>query len=183
MIKKAPWIGMSLWLAAGSALAAGWHIDIKGAYFSSENSTFRDVYGGAGKFGLAAGFDAAKNVSVWVGLDYLQKSGALTVTEEETQVRIVPLTAGVRYEIPAGRKIRFHIGAGIQRVFFKEESVLGTVSENAPGFMLMGGGVCRLTEAIGAGLFISWSTCKMKNEDVEFKVGGLDIGGGIEFRF
>jgi outer membrane protein W len=183
MMKKILWMGMSLLLAAGSALAAGWRIDIKGGYFSSENSTFRDVYGGAAKFGLAAGIDVAKNVSVWMGLDYLRKSGVLTVTEEETKVRLMPLTAGVRYEIPAGKAIRFHVGAGIQEVFFKEESVLGTVSRNALGFMLIGGGVYRLTDAIGAGLFISWSTCKMKNEDIEFKVGGLDVGGRIEFRF
>ena len=113
----------------------------------------------------------------------MRKSGGLTVSEEETRVWITPLTLGVRYEIPAGEKFRLHVGTGIQEVFFKEEASLGTVKENALGFMARGGGVYRVTEAIGVGLFLAWSTCKMTHEDVEFKVGGLDLGAGIEIRF
>ena len=52
---------------------------------------------------------------------------------------ITPLTLGVRYEVPAGEKLRFHVGAGIQEIFFKEEASLGTVKENALGFIVTGG--------------------------------------------
>jgi outer membrane protein W len=182
-MKKIILIALGLWLMGGIALTAGFRIEAKGSYFSSENSTFRDVYGSAAKFGLEGGLDIAKNVSVFAGLDYLHKSGGLTVTEEETRVWITPLTVGVRYEIPAGEKLRFHVGAGIQEVFFKEEASLGTVRENALGIIFTGGGMYRLTDAIGVGLFLGWSTCKMTHEDVEFKVGGLDLGAGVEIRF
>jgi hypothetical protein len=182
-MKKAALIGISLWLVVGSAAASGFRIEVKGSYFSSENSTFRDVYGSAAKFGLEGGLDIAKNVSIWAGLDYLHKSGGLTVTAEETRVWITPLSVGVRYEIPAGEKLRFHVGAGIQEVFFKEAASLGTVTENALGIIFTGGGMYRLTDAVGVGLFVGWSTCKMTHENVEFKVGGLDLGGGVEIRF
>jgi len=182
-MKKAALIGISLLLVAGSALAAGFRVELKGSLFSSENAIFRDVYGSSAKFGLEGGLDIVKNVSIWAGLDYLRKSGGLTVSEEETQVWITPLTLGVRYEIPAGEKLRFHVGAGIQEVFFKEEASLGTVKENALGFIAKGGGMYRLTDTIGAGLFLAWSTCKMTHGDVEFKVGGLDLGASVEFRF
>jgi outer membrane protein W len=182
-MKKAALIGISVWLVVGSALAAGFRMEVKGSYFSSENSIFRNVYGSAAKFGLEGGLDIAKNVSIWAGLDYLHKSGALTVTADETRVWIIPLTVGVRYEVPAGDKLRFHVGAGIQEVFFKEEASLGTVTENALGILFAGGGMYRLTDAVGVGLFVGWSTCKMTHEGLDFKVGGLDLGAGVEIRF
>lgn len=182
-MKKTILIVLGLWLMAGLVQAKGFRVEIKGSYFSSENSIFRDVYGSAAKFGLEAGLGIAKNVSIWVGLDYLRKSGELTESKEETRVWITPLTLGVRYEIPAGEKLRFHVAAGIQEVFFKEEASLGTVKENALGFIVKGGGMYRLTKTVGVGLFLAWSTCKMTHGDVEFKVGGLDLGAGVEIRF
>jgi hypothetical protein len=182
-MKKIILIALSVWLMAGIALAAGFRVEVKGSCFSSENSIFRDVYGSAAKFGLEGGLDIAKNVSVFAGLDYLHKSGGLTVTEEETRVWIAPLTVGVRYEILAGEKLRFHVGAGVQEVFFKEEASLGTVKENALGIIFTGGGMYGLTDAVGVGLFLSWSTCQMTHEGLDFKVGGLDLGAGVEIRF
>lgn len=182
-MKKAALIGIGIALMVGSALAAGFRVEVKGSFFSSENSIFRDVYGNASKFGIEGGLEIAKNVSVFAALDYLHKTGALTITEEETRVWITPLTVGARYEIPAGEKLRFYLGAGIQEVFFKEEASIGTTKENALGVIVTGGGMYRLTECFGAGLFVGWSTCKMTHKGLDFKVGGLDLGGGIEIRF
>lgn len=182
-MKKAALIGISLLLLAGSAPAAGFRVELKGSLFSSENAIFRDVYGSSAKFGLEGGLDIVKNVSIWAGLEYLHKSGEMTESKEETRVWITPLTLGVRYEVPTGGKVRFHVGAGLQEVFFKEAASLGTVKENALGLLLTAGAMYRVNNAIGVGLFLEWSTCKMTHEDVEFKVGGLDLGAGVEFRF
>jgi hypothetical protein len=182
-MKKTILIVLGLGFMSGLVHGKGFRIEVKGSCFSSENAIFRDVYGSAAKFGLEGGVDIARNVSLWAGLDYLRRSGGLTVSEEETRVWLTPLTLGVRYEIPAGKKLRFHVGAGIQEVFFKEEASLGTVKENALGFIVKGGGMYRLTNAVGVDLFLAWSTCRMTHGDVEFKVGGLDLGAGVEIRF
>ena len=182
-MKKIILIVLGLWLMTGLVQAKGFRIEVKGSCFSSENEIFRDVYGAGAKFGLEGGVDIVKNVSLWVGLDYLRKNGELTESKEETRVWLTPLTLGVRYEIPAGNKLRFHVGAGIQEVFFKEDSILGTVKENALGFIAKGGGMYQLANHVSAGLFLAWSTCKMTHEEVEFKVGGLDLGAGVEIRF
>lgn len=182
-MKKTALISLGIFLMAGTTLSAGYRVGVKGSYFSSENSIFRDIYGGAAKFGLEGGLDISPSFSIWAGLATVHKTGKLTITEDETRVWITPLTVGVRYEIPAGEKFRFHAGLGIQEIFFKEESSPGSVKENALGLIATGGAVYRLTEKIGAGLFLSWSTCKMKNADVEFKVGGLEAGVTVEFRF
>ena len=182
-MKKAALIGMSLFFVSGMIFADGYRVEAKGSFFRSENAVYRDVYGGSAKFGLEVGRDIAKNVSIWAGLDFMHRRGKLTVTQEETRVWITPLTLGVRYEISAGERFRFHAGAGIQGIFFKEEACLGTVKESALGIILTGGGMYRLTDALGVVLFAGWSTCKMTHEVVEFKVGGLDLGVGVEIRF
>jgi hypothetical protein len=183
MMKKAILVLLGLSLLGSMAAAAEFRLGLKGSFFSSENATFRDVYGSAFKIGLEGGMPIAESFSVWAGLDYVHKTGALTLTQEETKVTLIPLSAGVRYEIPAGTNLRFHLGAGIQEVFFTEDSVLGTTHESALGFIAKAGGVYRLTDAVGAGVFVAWSTCKMTHESVDFKVGGIDFGGTVEIRF
>jgi len=182
-MKKTAWLCIGFLLLAGSVSAAGFRVELKGSLFSSEDSFFRDFYGSSAKFGLEAGKDITKNISIWVGIDHLKNSGEMTETKEKTEVWITPLTLGVRYEVPVGEKLRFHVAAGFQEVFFKEEAPLGTVKENGMGIMLQVGGMVRLTHQINAGLFLAWSTCKMTHEEMEFKVGGLDLGAGVEIRF
>ncbi len=182
-MKKIILFVLSLWLVAGLVHAKGFRIEVKASSFSSENLIFRAVYGSTVKFGLEGGLDIAENFSLWAGLDYLYKSGEMTVSKEKTRVSITPLSLGARYEIPAGKKLRFHVAAGIQEILFKEVAPLGVVKENALGCIVKGGGMYRLTNNICTGLFIAWSTCKMTHDDIEFKVGGLDLGAGVEFRF
>jgi hypothetical protein len=181
-MKKTALIVIGIFFVAGSALA-GFRMELKGSYFQSENKIFQDVYGSAFKPGVEIGLTIVKNLSLWAGVDYVNKSGGLTVTEEETKVWITPVSAGLRYEIPAAKWLLLHLAAGVQEVFFKEDSSLGTTKENALGFTARAGAVLRLTSALGIDLFAGWSTCSMKNGDVEFKVGGLDLGGGLEIRF
>jgi len=182
-MKKAAFFILSVLLIGSVALSAEFRVGIKGALYTSEDSNFKDVYGSAMKLGLEGGVGIAKNLSAWAGVDYVHKTGKLLITEETTTVSIIPLSLGLRYEVPAGTNFRFHMGAGVQMVFFKEEASLGTASESGFGFMATAGATYRVSPKVGVGIFVNWSTCSMTHEDVEFKVGGLDIGCGIEFRF
>ena len=182
-MKKTALIVLGVWFVGSVALAAEYRVELKGALYSSADTNFRDVYGSAMKFGLEGGFGISKNLSVWAGLDYVHKTGTLAITNEETTVSIIPVSAGLRYEVPAGEKLRFHVGVGAQMVFFSEEASLGTTSKSGIGIIATAGGMYQVSAKVGVGLFLNWSTCSMTNEDVEFKVGGLDIGLGIEFRF
>jgi hypothetical protein len=182
-MKKAALIVLGVWLLGSVALAAGYRVEVKGAFYSSADANFRDVYGGAMKFGLEGGMGISKNLSIWAGLDYVHKTGTLLITKDETTVSIIPISAGVRYEIPSGEKLRFHVGAGLQMVFFSEDASLGTTSKTGIGFIATAGGMYQVSAKVGVGLFLNWSTCSMTNEDVKFQVGGLDIGVGVAFAF
>jgi opacity protein-like surface antigen len=182
-IKKHTITALAILFAPNLAWAGGFRVALKGSYFSAEDSIFRDVYGSAAKFGLEAGLDLAPNLSLWASVDTVHKTGKLTVSEEETRVWITPIGAGLRYDIPADDKFLFHVKAGLEDVFFKEENVIGTASESALGFIAGAGGAYRVADAISLGVFASWSTCKMSHNGVDFKSGGVDLGGAIEIRF
>lgn len=70
-MKKAALFVLSIFLIGTVALAAGYRIEVKGAFFSSEDTTFRDVYVNSMKFGLEGSAGIAKNLSIWAELDYL----------------------------------------------------------------------------------------------------------------
>lgn len=169
-------------LLVGSAQAVGFRAGVNGSLYSPEDSLFRDIYGGMARFGLEAGFDVARRVSLWAGIGYAGGTGEMTETKEETRVRLLPLTLDARYEIPVGGKLAFHAGAGLRHFFFREETPLGTVNENALGLLARAGGMYRLGKKLGAGLFLAWSTCSLKHEEAKFKVGGLELGAGLELR-
>jgi hypothetical protein len=183
IMKKATLITIGLWLIAGSALAGGVRFEVKGAYFLPESAVFRDVYGHPAKLGLELGIRLARNLWLFTGVDRVQKTGGLTVTNEDTEVRIYPVSFGLRYEIPAGKALLFYLAAGGQEVLFKETSSLGTTKVNDLGITVGAGSLVRVTKAIGLGLFAAWSSCEMKSDGVSFKVGGWDFGGGAEVRF
>ena len=182
-MKKRALAGLAILFAANLAWAGGFRIALKGSYFSSEDSVFRDVYGSAAKLGLEAGLEIAPNLLLWADADTMHKTGKLTVSQEDTKVWITPIGVGLRYEIPAGDKFLFHVKAGLEDVFFKEENVIGTASESALGFIAAAGGAYRVADAVSLGLFASWSTCKMSHNGMDFKSGGIDLGGAIEIRF
>jgi len=182
-MKKRALAALAILLAANLAWAGGFRLGLKGSYFSSEDSMFRDVYGGAAKLGLEAGLEIAPDLLLWADVDTVHKTGKLTMTQEDTKVWITPVGAGLRYEIPAGSKFVFHVKAGLEEVFFKEENVIGTASESALGFIAGAGGAYRLADAVSLGVFASWSTCKMSHNGVDFKSGGVDLGGAFEIRF
>ena len=182
-MKKHTLAGLAILLAANLAWAGGYRLALKASYFSGEDANFRDIYGGAAKFGLEAGLDIAANLSIWAGVDTVHKTGSLTVSLEETKVWITPIGAGLRYDIPSGGKFLFHVKAGIQDVFFKEENVIGTASESALGLIAGAGAAYWITDMISLGVFASWSTCKMSHNGVDFKSGGVDLGGAVGIRF
>ena len=182
-MKKIMLIVLGLWLMVGLVHGKGIRIEVKGSYFSSENGIFRDVYGSAAKFGLEGGVDIEKRLALGrAGLS--AQNGGLTVSEEETRVWLTPLTLGVRYEIPAGNKLRFHVAAGVQEVFFQGRGISRDGEGKCPGVHRQGwwnvsaGQPCQRRAFPGL-----VDVQDDEHEDVEFKVGGLDLGVGVEIRF
>ena len=95
---------------AGAAFGAGFTLTLKAGYFSPSDQVFRDVYGGGPVFGVDIAIPLAGPVQIWAGADIFGKTGLLSVSEEETKVRITPLYAGLRAEF-GKTGLRPYVGA------------------------------------------------------------------------
>jgi len=182
-MRKTISIGLAVLALATFSYPAGKTIKLRVGYFAPADQVFRDVYGGGIKVGIEGSFEVAKNLDAWLGLDYFAKSGQMADPPDPTDVWIYPISAGVNYNFAAAGPVTFYLGAGIEYVLFKEENVLGTVNKGNIGFMAKAGGVLKLRKNVSLDVSLGYSVCSMTNEDAEFKVGGLDIGAGLAFRF
>ncbi len=170
---------------AGAAFGAGFTLTVKAGYFLPSGEVFRDVYGGGPAFGAEVSIPVAGPVQIWAGADIFGKSGLLSVTEEETKVRITPLYAGVRAEL-GKTGVRPYFGLAAAYFFFHEENPLGTVGESGLGFLTQAGILARLGGSLWLDVFAGYRGCTLrtKGEDpLEAKLGGLSGGLGLAYRF
>ena len=170
---------------AGGAWGAGVTATLKGGYFAPTNEVFRDVYSGGAIFGLDLAVPVGGVFRVWAGADLFSKTGALTLSEDETKVRIVPLYVGLRCEF--GRTgLRPYIGAAAAYFMFHEENVLGTVSDGGIGFLTQAGVLLRIGGPVWLDVHAGYRGCTLKTDDedpLEAKLDGIHGGLGLAFRF
>jgi len=170
-----------------SSLAQGkFLIEAKGSYFLPSDKNFRDVYSG-GKFeewisyGGEIGITLGKGVGLWAGGHYFNKKGKLTLTEEETTIKITPVYGGIKFRSTKSN-VSPYFGVGAGYFQYKEENRLGKVSKGSVGYIGQIGLIFR------AGVIIidfqaSYSYCKVKPVEVEANLGGFQGGIGLGFEF
>ena len=177
------WTGIMLFAAvAGLVRAESLTIQARGSYFNPTDQVFRDIYGNGMSWGGELGFRLTERIGVWAGGDYFSKVGKLIFTEEETKVRIAPLTAGAKYYLAIG-KLMPYMGAGLGYFQYKETNSIGTVEKGAIGFVVRAGLVFKL----GAPFFMdvqgTWSTCSVQPLEVQANLGGFSAGVGLGLEF
>ncbi len=175
----------ALALCAGAARGESVSLTLKGGYFLPTDEVFKDVYKGGPAFGADLAVPIGGVLRVWGGAELFGKTGRLTLTEDETTVRIVPVYLGLRLE--SGRPgLRPYAGLAAAYFFFSEENVLGSASEGALGFLAQAGLAARLGGAVWLDLFAGYRGCRLKAggaEPLEARLDGLSAGLGLSFRF
>jgi hypothetical protein len=176
---------LALGLLAGGAWGAGVMATLRGGYFAPTDEVFRDVYKGGPVFGLDLAVPVGGVFRIWAGAELVNRSGQLTLSEEETKVRIIPLYLGLRCEF--GRKgLRPYLGAAAAYFLFREENVLGTVSDSGLGVLAQAGVLMRLGGPVWLDLHAGYRGCTLKTDGedpLEAKLDGLHGGLGLAFRF
>jgi hypothetical protein len=157
-------------------------IEARSSYFSPSDAVFRDVYGYGITWGGELGFVLSGRLAGWAGGDYFVQTGKLPYTEDETKIRIVPLTAGVKYFLALGRW-RPYLGAGLAYFQYRETNSIGTVEKGGLGIIGRGGLLVKLGTTFFLDLQGSLSSCRVQPLDVEANLGGLSLGLGIGFEF
>jgi hypothetical protein len=175
----------ALALYAGPAGAAGTSVTLRGGYFSPSDEIFRDVYGGGPAFGLEIAVPVAGVLHAWAGAELFSKKGLTTESEEATEVRIVPLYAGLRCQF-SGKKVRPYVGAAAGYFLISEKNPLGTASDGGIGFLGQAGLLVGLGPSLALDVHAGYRACTVTTEGddpVEAKLGGLSAGLGLAYRF
>ena len=139
----------------------------------------KDVYGFANLlFFLDAGFRFKKNFEVFVHGEYLQAKGELSVTKEETTLRVIPAEAGGRF-LFGNHPFLGYLGAGLGVYFINEENPIGTVNKNGIGFFAEGG--CRyfFVKKLYVDLKLKYVSLSIRPEDTSVDLGGISLQGGF----
>jgi len=177
---------LALMALTGGAFGAGVTATLKGGYFAPSDEVFRDVYSGGPVFGFDLAVPVGGALSVWAGADLLSKNGNLTLTEDPTKVRIIPVFLGLRGEFGKTR-LRPYIGAAAAYFLFHESNLLGTVNDGGLGFLGQAGLMWNLGGPVWLDLHAGYRACTLKSgsgdDMIEAKLGGLSGGLGIAFRF
>jgi opacity protein-like surface antigen len=170
---------ISTWL---SASAQGLSIEARGSYFSPSDAVFREIYGYGISWGGELSFSLSGRLAGWAGGDYFVQNGKLPFTEDETKIRIVPLTAGIKYFVAIGRW-RPYLGAGIAYFQYRETNSIGTIEKGGLGIIGRGGVLVKLGATFFLDLQGSWSSCRVQPLEVQANLGGFSLGLGLGFEF
>ncbi|HUT07554.1 MAG TPA: OmpW family outer membrane protein [Candidatus Latescibacteria bacterium] len=187
-MKKAPKIlfaVLAFAVSAGAAWGAGVSVTLKAGQFWPSDSVFSEVYNSGMVFGGEIAVPIAGGLHLWAGAEYFGKSGLLTLSEEVTKVRIIPLFLGLRYHFGKSA-VRPYLGAAAAYFLFKEENPIGSVSESGLGFLGQAGLMIKIGGPFALDLFGSYRACTLKTNEpdpVEAKIGGFTAGVGFVFRF
>jgi opacity protein-like surface antigen len=171
-------------ITSGTAWGGGFSLAVKAGYFLPADDVFKDVYKNGPVFGAELAISALQNLDIWAGAEIFSKTGTLTFTEEPTKIRIVPLTAGLRFRFSSG-SVSPYLAAGGGLYLYNEENVLGTTSGSGFGFVGQGGVLIEVSNVIALDLHGRYGVCKVKPEDIEESVdlGGFRAGAALVLRF
>ncbi len=157
-------------------------IEIKGGYFYPSEKAFKDIYGGGFSIGGEISVGVLKNLSIWVGGNYFTKKGKLTFTQEDTEIKLIPIGGGLKYEFPTG-KFAPYLGLGVNYYLYEESNPLGDVSKGGLGYIGKIGSYVKVTGGLLVDLYVNYSYCKIKPADFKINIGGIEAGVGMGYSF
>jgi len=169
-------------LSWGEIRAATLRGEIKGAYFKPSDEAFKDIYGQGKTFGVEFGFKFNKFTGLWLSVDSFSKKGQMTFTREETSLKIMPVSAGIRLEVPLSF-ISPYVHLGVGYFHYEESNILGQVKKNNFGYVGQIGLLIKTVGPLYLDLFSQYSSCKVKPLELEANLGGLKAGLGLGLQF
>jgi opacity protein-like surface antigen len=154
--------------------------------FSPSDENFKTIYGSGSVLGgefrvhIVNGFFASLEGGSF------KKTGALTVTQEETTMSLYPIDAmaifhPLIFHALSGDVLPY-VGAGVAVCKYTEENIIGTVDKWGFGFAVCGG-VTAHWRFLGLDARLKYSSIKVKPLEDEAGLGGLtlSIAAGVIF--
>ena len=152
-------------------------------YFTPSEQAFRTIYGSGVIAGIKIGIGIWQNFELGLTGSTFSKKGELTYTQEETTLKIMPVGIVIRYVHPAWAGVDVYGGFGINYFSFKEENAIGKVHTSKIGYVGTIGTYVKVIDGLFLDLYLDYSTCHIKPEDLKVNIGGFGAGAGIGYQF
>lgn len=117
-----------------------------------------------------------------IALKRFVKKGQSTVTQEKTQLFLMPIVLGFKYLFKAGNFIPW-IEIGMDLYKYKESSNIKTTSSSTFGYHIQGGLYFQIPkiEFIKLKIYAKHTKATTKENNIEVNLGGLEYGLGLAF--
>lgn len=175
-------IVLSFMLLAPSLMASDLSFTIFGQYFIPTENAFKDIYGNGTAFGGKIKYSFGTNYGIWLSGSFYKKEGELSFTKEKTVVKVVPLAAGISFQIP-GDWIRVYLDGGLGLFHFNEDNPIGKVTSNRLGYLAKIGASFFPVKGLVFDVHMQYSSCKICPAEIEANIGGFSFGVGLGYRF
>lgn len=150
---------------------------------------FNQVYGTGGSifaFDLSRIVFSKKNTNLALSLEgrYYSKTGASTVTKEETKFSIYPVSFSAKSMVFTENFVPF-FGIGADYYSYKEESPLHETSGSAFGYHIQGGTYYQIPSLKGLKLkvYLKLTKAVANENNMDVELGGMEFGIGFTYGF
>jgi hypothetical protein len=154
--------------------------------YTVTDSLFKEVYpqGSNTIRGILLSSSIVAGIDFYAQIKAFYKTGALTYTQEETKFLMIPLSLGLRYELPTNYVIPY-VGGGADFYFYYESNPIGTTLNVATGMHVLGGIYIEFGKSFPLRLngMLKYTWVKATESGQTIQLGGLEYGGGIAVVF
>lgn len=169
-------------------------LEARAAYFYPTGHKFREVYSGAGVYGLEFDCRVVKYLYGWVGADYLGKSGK-TSAGNSTKITIVPFSTGLKWLYTAHSVVQPYLGVGIETMYLRVKtdsaSLIHSKASWGVGGRFKAGMLIRYVDYMFVDLFADYSLRSISLEGSSSRcltvnrpdISGFSFGGGLGYFF
>lgn len=171
---------LTLTLGASSFGEKKFGAGIGAGIFASSDSQFREIYSETLFMPqLWAEFNVAEKIALWADLAYLAKNGFVADVSEDVNVKRWQFGLGAVYRAVATEKLRLSLGAGLAWFSYKEAGLGIESSGSAAGLKLRGTLDHKILEKLFLRLGAGYSLVKKTVEELELKLGGMELIIGL----
>lgn len=158
------------------------HIKISTNYFSPSEKSFKEIYGEGVTFGAEVNIKIWKFIDLWLIGNYYSKERSLPFSKEKTKMRLIPIGAGPKFRLKKGA-LNPYLGFGPVIYLYEEKNPIGTADGTGIGIIGEIGCYFRIISGLLIDASLNYSSCKVKPQNIESDLGGIQVGIGLGYEF
>lgn len=163
--------------------------ELRGGYFYPNSEKFRKIYNNGGpEVELEFSGTFCESWTVWGNVNYFQRDGDSIGLFDRTNIRMIPLSLGAKYQFEIDYCISPYIGAGVTYTYTQihnhSDFVKKHVNKNGVGGVVKSGIYIPMTRIFTLDIFLDWYYQQLTfSSHHKANVGGFRAGIGVASPF